>query len=132
MTYEQLVFEGRDNFEVDRETETVARWLKAHPGVRIVTRDLFVNFANAVTQTSPAIVQVADRWHLLHNLTEAIEKMLRRNNHYLRDARDEQISAAQQKRTRANKLKTIKRQMYGRASFELLRKRLIYQSAPDL
>jgi hypothetical protein len=28
-----------------------------------------------------------------------------------------------------NKLKTIKRQMYGRASFELLRKRLVHQSA---
>lgn len=75
----------------DRETETVEKWLKAHPGVEIITRDRFSNFANGVKQASDSIVQIADRWHLLCNLTEVIKKMLVRNNHYLKETREDEI-----------------------------------------
>jgi transposase len=55
----------------DRSAESTAEWLRAHPGTEIVSRDRASLYAQAVTTAAPQAVQVADRWHLLHNLTEA-------------------------------------------------------------
>ncbi|MGC1548348.1 MAG: ISL3 family transposase [Rhodanobacter sp.] len=55
----------------DRSAESTAQWLRAHPGTEIVSRDRASLYAQAATAAVPQAVQVADRWHLLHNLTEA-------------------------------------------------------------
>jgi transposase len=55
----------------DRSAESTAEWLRAHPGTEIVSRDRASLYAQAATNAAPHAVQVADRWHLLHNLTEA-------------------------------------------------------------
>ncbi len=57
----------------DRTSETVAAWLQAHPEVRVVARDRAEAYASGVTHGAPDAVQVADRWHLLKNLREAVE-----------------------------------------------------------
>jgi len=75
----------------DREAESIEKWLKDHPGVEIITRDRFANFANGVRRASDSIINVADRWHLLYNLTEVLKKMLTRNNHYLKETREDEI-----------------------------------------
>jgi len=62
----------------DREAETLAAWLKAHPDIKIVTRDRSKTYACGITEGAPAARQVADRWHLLKNLREALEKLLQR------------------------------------------------------
>jgi transposase len=62
----------------DREAETLSAWLKAHPGIEIVTRDRSKTYACAITEGAPTAVQVADRWHLLNNLRETLEKLLKR------------------------------------------------------
>jgi transposase len=62
----------------DREANTLSAWLKAYPGIEIITRDRSKTYASGITDGAPAAVQVADRWHLLKNLRETLEKMLKR------------------------------------------------------
>lgn len=62
-----------------RDRETVKAWLEKHPTIEIVTRDRSGEYREAITQALPDAVQVADRWHLLGNLREAIERHLSRH-----------------------------------------------------
>jgi transposase len=62
----------------DREAGTLSAWLRAHPGVEVVTRDRSKTYASGITEGAPSTVQVADRWHLLKNLRETLEKLLKR------------------------------------------------------
>ncbi len=64
----------------DRTAETLRDWLKKHPGVEIITRDRSGSYALGAKQGAPKAIQVADRWHLLKNLGDAIKKMLDKNN----------------------------------------------------
>ncbi len=61
----------------DREAQTLAEWLKTQPQIEIVTRDRSLEYANGIRQAAPQVIQVADRWHLLRNLTEVLERALR-------------------------------------------------------
>lgn len=63
----------------DRDSNTVKKWLIENPGVEIITRDRYSNYAKGATQGCPEATQVADRFHLLQNLSEALKKVLERN-----------------------------------------------------
>jgi len=62
----------------ERTAETVALWLEQHPGVEIITRDRSTEYARGATDGAPDAIQAADRWHVLGNLREALERMLDR------------------------------------------------------
>jgi transposase len=70
----------------DRERSTLAEWLKTHPGIEIVTRDRSRAYAEAIADGAPDAVQIADRWHILKNLYEALERLLTRQHHLIRQA----------------------------------------------
>jgi transposase len=55
----------------DRTAGTLEAWLRAHPGIEVVCRDGSATYAEAIRRALPDAVQVADRWHLWHNLCEA-------------------------------------------------------------
>jgi transposase len=65
------ILPGRDGVELKK-------WLVEHPGVEVVTRDHWAAFAQAVREGASEAKQMADRWHLLKNLREAVERVLAR------------------------------------------------------
>ncbi|MHB8595389.1 MAG: ISL3 family transposase [Ktedonobacteraceae bacterium] len=60
----------------DRSVETVTAWFKHHPGIELISRDRASEYAVAASKGAPQAVQVADRWHTLKNLREALEILL--------------------------------------------------------
>ena len=70
----------------DREADTLAAWLRAHPGIAVVARDRSGAYTEGVGRGAPTAVQVADRFHLLQNLAEALELAFTAHARELREA----------------------------------------------
>jgi transposase len=70
----------------DATAESFAAWLKKHPTVEVISRDRGTTFADGASRRAPQAVQIADRWHVLHNLGEALEKVVVRHHADLKHA----------------------------------------------
>jgi transposase len=71
----------------DRTAQTLAAWLKAHPGVQLISRDRAGEYAQGAKKGAPKAVQAADRFHLTKNLSEVVERILSHHRQALREIR---------------------------------------------
>jgi transposase len=62
----------------ERSASSVAQWLQAHPSVEIVCRDRSGLYAEGIRQGAPQAIQVVDRFHLVRNLRDALERLFLR------------------------------------------------------
>lgn len=68
-----------------RSSAPVRDWLAAHPSVTVISRDRSGPYAEAARTGAPAATQVADRWHLLVNASEALRGIVERHQPQIRD-----------------------------------------------
>jgi transposase len=69
----------------DRTAASLAGWLQGHPSVEIVTRDRSATYAEGAARGAPQAVQVADRFHVLDDLGDAVERVLDQHRSALRE-----------------------------------------------
>ena len=62
----------------ERSQESLVAWFERHPGteVEVATRDRSNIYREGLAKGAPNATHVADRWHLLHNLTLTLEDCL--------------------------------------------------------
>lgn len=58
--------------------ESLAGWLRRHPGIEVATRDRSRTYREGIAKGAPQAAQVADRWHLLRSLALGLEEFLLR------------------------------------------------------
>lgn len=75
----------------DRRQDTLQAWLENHPKLRVISRDRAGPYAKAATQGAPQACQVADRWHLMKNLGEALTRFLNHKTKLIRQAHEQTL-----------------------------------------
>lgn len=59
----------------DRSSESFSSWLQEHPGIVTISRDRCGLYAEGARIGAPDAQQVADRFHLILNLSSAVERV---------------------------------------------------------
>ncbi len=79
-TYGTIIVDLASNRPIEllreRSVDSLTAYLKAHPEVRVVARDRDARYAQAINLAAPDATVVADRWHLLQNLSDAFERLV--------------------------------------------------------
>ena len=87
-TYGTIVVDLERHTVIDvldqHSTEVVEQWLTAHPHIEMICRDRNGRYAKAARTAVPAARQTTDRFHLVQNLRETIERELALHRAYLR------------------------------------------------
>ncbi|MEL7509782.1 MAG: ISL3 family transposase [Cyanobacteria bacterium J06554_1] len=69
-----------------RNAQTLADWLESYPSIEVLSRDRSKTYRQGMSQGAPQAIQVADRFHLLQNLSEVLERYFRRQHKGLKIA----------------------------------------------
>src|SRR5438876_3421713 len=114
----------------DREAESVRQWLAAHPEVDVVSRDRRKTYIDGATLGATEETQVADRWHILSNLGDAVEEFLIRTHIRLEDGKAPLGESHEQNKPLSSFSATPASQRKSQA--RLLRKWKLYQQVQQL
>jgi transposase len=69
-----------------RSAEALCAWLKKHPEIQVISRDRGDEYIRGASAGAPQAIQVADRWHLLRNLQDALKGTVDRHHAEIRAA----------------------------------------------
>jgi transposase len=72
----------------DREADTLATWLRAHAGITIIARDRMQAYSDGARAGAPQATQVADRFHLVQRLADALDQVFRAHGAALKAVSD--------------------------------------------
>jgi hypothetical protein len=114
----------------DRTAQTLAAWLQEHDTVSVIARDRSTEYARGASLGAPKAIQVVDRWHLLQNLREMIERWLAGIHGRLRQlppVRGGELPPLQRRgtfsRTRTETARTLESRARRLAQYEEVRRR---------
>jgi transposase len=114
----------------DRTSTTLADRLRRHRGIKVVARDRSTEYARGIALGAPRAKQVVDRWHLLGNVRQMVERWLAGVHARLRKlpavaARDEQAPRRRRTfpRTRSDVAAALGRRARRLALYEEVRQR---------
>lgn len=75
----------------DRETGSFCKWIAEHNKVRSVSRDRSTDYSAAITASNRQITEVADKFHLIKNITDRMTRLVAENYaDYRKAIRDEE------------------------------------------
>lgn len=80
---------------IGRTKQDVLRWLKDHPGIEIAVRDRASSYADALSAAAPGAIQVADRFHLVKNVSDALKEVVDRQSWALPEPAPLPVSACE-------------------------------------
>ena len=60
----------------ERMAETLSGWLVEHPGVNFISRDRSSEYMRGATEGASHAQQVLDRWHVLNNVREVVQRIV--------------------------------------------------------
>ncbi len=63
----------------DRNQDSFETWLETHPNVVLVSRDRSTEYSAAIASSDKCITEVADRFHLVKNMSDCITKVISEN-----------------------------------------------------
>ena len=119
LTYGTLLIDWERHCPIDllpdRTAETFAAWLRAHPGVKWISRDRSGEYARGAQLGAPSAQQVMDRWHVIKNWREALERLMNRVYPRLKQRQEQSHSTPFPKR---KKPRTLHEQAVSDASRE--------------
>lgn len=96
VTYGSIIIDYENGWPidllVDRETESFRQWMEEHGKVSVVSRDRSTDYSSAIASTGRPITEVADKFHLVKNISDRMTKLVAENYaDYRQTVRDEEL-----------------------------------------